>query len=276
MSIINDQNILGDPTLALSARVGMGVGSAADYSFANQANMWEKNLYEAIGEARGGTWMQPISYAGEVAQAEVEKEPVEPEVGVAGLPTQSVADPTKYGPEWKGDMAENDAAVATTKLTQVAAVIAKKVDAVESIVDATDSAVRSATITEQGIQGPVASGGAQNGYKHTNPYYISTVAFQGNGATTTPEPIDITNWQGDMAGNDAVKASLGDNAPANDGVGGGYTQGPSTKTVHNAKVVGAYTQGASTKTASTYDQASLGGNGPQESSNGNPGGWGGH
>ena len=192
MSIINEQNILGNPSLALAARVGSGMGSVADYSFANQADMWEKNLYEAMGNSRGGTWTQPTSYAGEVFQAEVEKEPAEPEVGVAGSPTQSIAEPTKYGPEWKGDMAESDASVAKTKLTQIAAVIAEEVDPVVPVVDSSKDAVRSATIVEEDAQGPVASGGEFFGYSANNEYHQNPQANRGAGATTEPQVIETT------------------------------------------------------------------------------------
>ena len=295
MSIINDQNILGDSTLALAARVGRGLGSAADYSFANQANMWEKNLYEAIGEARGGTWMQPISYAGEVAQAEVEKEPANPDVGVSGFPTQDAANPTRYGPEWKGDMAESDARTATTKLTQVAAVIAEEVDPIAPIVDPGGHAVKSATIVEEGVQGPVASGGEFFGYSANNEYHVNSQLNNGAGATTEPEVIEttgvepyvqITPFPAATSTSDDAPPPVGSYAEAAALQNSGSkkkskTKGVSTATmspsqameqmaaqiaakpkkkVHKSKAVGSYADAAALQ--------NLGGDGPQPYSNG--------
>ena len=73
MSIINEQNILGNPELADANRPGSDV-TIADYSFGTMSNVYEKILHEAMGLARGGNWTQPTPYSGEVDHAEVEKE----------------------------------------------------------------------------------------------------------------------------------------------------------------------------------------------------------
>jgi len=190
MSIINEQNILGNPDLATATRSGSDV-TIADYSFGTISGLYEKVVHEMMGNARGGSWTQPTAYAGEVAQAEVEGEASTEETGVAGDPTQS--SPTKYGTQGGATLTEN--ATQKSKLTQVAAVIAEATEPVESVVAPTNVALRSETITDDGIQGPVASGGRFNGYSANNQYYSNTQANDGDGTTTDPAPIENTGIQ---------------------------------------------------------------------------------
>ena len=190
MSIINEQNILGNPDLATATRSGSDV-TIDDYSFGTISGLYEKVVHEMMGNARGGSWTQPTAYAGEVAQAEVEGEASTEETGVAGEPTQS--SPTQYGTQGGATLTEN--ATLQTPLTQVAAVIAEEAEPVESVVAPTNTALRSETIADDGIQGPVASGGRFSGYSANNQYYQNTQSASGAGATTIPAPIENTGIQ---------------------------------------------------------------------------------
>ena len=187
MSIINEQNILGNPELATATRPGSDI-TIADYSFGTISGLYEKIVHEMMGNARGGSWTQPTSYSGEVAQAEVEGEASTEKTGVAGETTQS--EPTIYGTQGGATLTEN--ATMKTNLTQVATVIAEETEPVESVVVPTATAVRSEVIVEEGVQGPVASGGQYNGYSADNQYYQNTQANRGGGATTNPQPIENT------------------------------------------------------------------------------------
>ena len=188
MSIINEQNILGNPDLVTATRPGSDV-TIADYSF--RGGLYEKAEHEMMGLARGGSWTQPTAYAGDVAQAEVEGEASTEETGVAGEPTQS--SPTQYGTQGGATLTEN--ATLQTPLTQVAAVIAEEAEPVESVVAPTNTALRSETIVDDGVQGPVASGGRFNGYSSNNQYYQNTQENNGGGSTTHPAPIENTGIQ---------------------------------------------------------------------------------
>ena len=186
MSIINEQNILGNPELADAFRPGSDV-TIADYSFGTLSNVYEKILHEAMGLARGGDWTKPIPYSGEVDQAEVEGESSSEQTGVAGVPL--LASPTRYGGPGVAPLSEN--ATMQTKNTQAARVIAGEALA-DSFVNPTSSAVRSGTITEDSAQGPVASGGQYNGYEYDRPYEGYSNANDGRGSTTEPAPIEDT------------------------------------------------------------------------------------
>ena len=187
MSIINEQNILGNPDLATATRPGSDI-TIADYSFGTMSGLYEKIVHEAMGLARGGDWTQPTPYSGEVAQAEVEKESSDQETGPAGDLTQSM--PTQYGNQSMAPLTENS--TMKTKNTQVASVLAKDVEPTGSMVNSTSTAVRSDLNKVEGIQGPVASGGQFNGYESTNPYYGNPNANDGRGTSTMPMPIENT------------------------------------------------------------------------------------
>ena len=184
MSIINEQNILGNPELAGATRPGSSV-TLASYSFTTGG--YEKVLYEALGNARGGGWTQPTSYSGEVAQAEVEGEASTEEQGPGGEPTQS--DATQYGTQGDAPLTEN--ATQTTKLEQAATVIAGETYA-DQFINSTSTAVRSELNKDEGVQGPTSSGGASNGYEATNPYEGWGNVQDGRGATTEPALIEGT------------------------------------------------------------------------------------
>ena len=186
MSIINEQNILGNPDLALATRPGSDV-TIADYSFGTMSGLYEKVVHEAMGLARGGSWTQPDSYAGEVAQAEVEKESSGYPSGPAGEPTQR--SPTQYGVTGDGPLTEN--AEMKTKNTQAASIVAGETYA-DQFVNSTSSAVRSDLNKDEGVQGPVSSGGQFNGYESSNQYYGNPNANDGQGDSTPPAPIEDT------------------------------------------------------------------------------------
>ena len=185
MGIITEQNILGDPALAQATRPGSDV-LLSDYAFGG--NAYEQQMYEIMGNARGGSWTQPTSYAADVAQAEVEGEPATVQVGPVGEPTLS--DSTQYGTQGGQPLSENDEN--TTELGQVAAAIAGDADATASIVNSWADSMKSLMQMEEGVQGPVASGGDFNGFEADNQYYQDPWAYGGAGATTDPEPIQST------------------------------------------------------------------------------------
>ena len=185
MSIIDEQNILGNPALAQATRPGSDV-LLSDYAFGG--NAYEQQTYEMMGNARGGSWTQPTSYAADVAQAEVEGEPATVQVGPVGEPTSD--DPTQYGTQGGQPLSENDES--TTKLGQVAVAIAGDDDPKVSIVDPWVSSMESFMKKEEGVQGPVASGGDFNGFEADNQYTQNPQANGGAGATTDPEPIKST------------------------------------------------------------------------------------
>ena len=189
MSIINEQNILGNPELADVSRPGSDV-TIADYSFGTGSGLYEKIMHEAMGLARGGSWTQPTSYSGEVAQAEVEGEASSEEVGVAGVPTQS--SPPQYGGPGDAPLSEN--ATQKTKITQAATIMAAASYA-DNFVNKTSSAVRSETIATDGVQGPETSGGQFYGYDASDPYAGWGNMQSGNGATSQPVPLEKTGIQ---------------------------------------------------------------------------------
>ena len=224
MSIINEQNILGNPDLATATRSGSDV-TIADYSFGTISGLYEKVVHEMMGNARGGSWTQPTAYAGEVAQAEVEGEASAEETGVAGEPTQS--SPTQYGTQGGATLTEN--ATLQTPLTQVAAVIAEEAEPVESVVAPTNTALRSETITDDGIQGPVASGGRFSGYSANNQYYQNTQSASGAGSTTIPALIESTGLKA-VSGDLDPTALVASNSPGDDDPGSGDAGEPREET----------------------------------------------
>ena len=163
MSIITEQNILGDSSLAGETRPGTS-GSVAHYAFSNRN--YEMQMYDMMDSAKGGSWVVPASYAPTVDMAEATGEASTPQIGPAG--EDELSSPTEYGTQGHGALSEN--AAQTTALEQVAEVIAGTADAVVPIVPMS-SAIRSETIRVDGEQGPESSGGDFDGYEFTNQYY---------------------------------------------------------------------------------------------------------
>jgi len=182
MSILQEQNILGNSELAGATRPGSDQ-LVSSYSFSNRN--FEMQSYEMMGLARGGSWIKPTSYAPDPAVAEAEEAVPTEENGPAGEPTLS--EPTQYGTQGGVPLTQN--ADQTTPLEQVAEVIAEETEATEPIIpDMYTSALRSATITEESAQGPMTSGGNYYGYGADNQYYSNPVTE----TTTPPAPIDNT------------------------------------------------------------------------------------
>ena len=228
MSIITEQNILGNSELATATRPGSGT-VAANYAFSNGG--YEQQLYEMMGNARGGTWSDPTSYSPTVDMAEATEATPAPTTGVAGEPELASAEGTEYGTQGGEALTEN--AEQTTALTQVAEVIAGEVEATDAIVaDMSNSAVTSETITEVGSDGAaIASGGTFMGFESDNQYYINTITEE----ITEPEVVESTGLKAvistdldplSMTGGGG--ASLGSDTPS---TVGGYSQGASTKKV---------------------------------------------
>ena len=182
MSILQEQNILGNPELAGATRPGSDQ-LVSNYSFSNRN--FEMQSYQMMSLARGGSWTQPTSYAADPVAAEAQEAVPTEEDGPAGEPTLS--EPTQYGTQGGAPLTEN--ADQTTALEQVAEVIAEETEATEPIIpDMYVSALRSATITEESAQGPMTSGGTYYGYGADNQYYSNPVTE----TTTSPAPIDNT------------------------------------------------------------------------------------
>jgi hypothetical protein len=224
MSIITEQNILGNPELATATRPGKGT-IAAKYAFSNGG--YEQELYEMMGNARGGTWSSPTSYSPAVDMAEATEATPAPTVGVADEPELSSAVGTEYGTQGGEALTEN--AEQTTALEQVAEVISDTVESTESIIpDMTNSSMTSATITEVGADGAaIASGGTYMGFESDNQYYINTNTEE----ITEPEVVESTGLKSvtstDLDQSGRGGPSLGADAPS---TVGGYSQGASTKT----------------------------------------------
>ena len=182
MSIKSEQNILGDSALANITRPGLDT-LVAHYSFSNKS--YEQMTYEAMANARGGSWARPTFYAPDTAVAEAEEGAPSEETGPAG--ETELSEPTQYGTKGGAPLTEN--ADQTTALEQVAEIIAEETEATEVVLpDIYASSVRSETITEESAQGPVSSGGQFNGYESSNQYYQNPVTE----ATTLPAPIEST------------------------------------------------------------------------------------
>ena len=190
MSIIDEQNILGNPALATATRPGKST-LAADYSFVRAAEIKEEKTQPNVPE-----WIKPNSYAPSVDMAEATDAPPAPVTGPAGEP--ELSSPTEYGTQGGEALTEN--AEQTTSLGQVAEVIAEEKEATNFVVGPMYSfAITSETITEEGEQGPIASGGQFNGYEAQNQYFQNPQANRGAGATTVPAPIESTGIRGQVS-----------------------------------------------------------------------------
>ena len=189
MSILSEQNILGDADLAVATRPGKDT-EAASYAFSNTspAAIAEDNSHTP---AASSNWTTPKAYAQDVAVAEATDSPATPDslMGPAGEPELSTL--FQYGTQ--GDASATENSSQASALEQVANVLAEKTGAVTPIIpDPTAYAVKSLSLTDDGQQGPVASGGRFNGYSANNQYYQNTQENNGGGSTTTPEPIEST------------------------------------------------------------------------------------
>ena len=232
MSILSEQNILGNPELAQTQRPGLA-DLVADYSFSNQN--YEMMMYEAMSTARGSSWTRPTYYAPEPAVAEAEKAAPTQESGPVGEPTNPPPRPTTYGGPGGAPLTENSSQA--TKLEQIADVIADKKEAqVNPMPDPMSYALRSANITQEGVQGPVASGGQFNGFESQNQYYMNYA----NEATTTPLPLENTgaerlaefDQQAFMSGG---AANLGSDEPEDNKGSSGDMQRPGFSTGEKKK-----------------------------------------
>ena len=226
MSILSEQNILGDPELAQTTRPGLA-DLVASYSFSNQN--YEMMIYEAMSNARGGNWARPTFYAPDPAIAEAEKSAPTQEAGPSGEPTASPDKPTQYGGQAGSPMTENS--TQSTKLEQIAEVIADKQEPISNPVpDPMASAARSATITQESAQGPVASGGQFNGHEQVNQYWMNYATEE----ITAPAPIENTgadrfakfsqhplnSGEGASLGSDNPQANRGSSRPMPGAPGG--------------------------------------------------------
>jgi len=250
MSILNEQNILGNPELAGTLRPGFDT-LATSYSFSNRN--YEQTTYEMLSNARGGSWSKPTIYAPDPAVSEAEEATPTQATGAAGNPTLS--GPTQYGTQGGAPLTEN--AEQTTPLEQVAEVIVAEKSAVTPIVpNMYVSALRSETITEESAQGPVSSGGHFNGYAADNQYYQNSQLNNGGGGVTIPAPIESTGLRavtGDIdptalltsnsPGDDNPQANRG--APNSGGSGNPQAERAPREKTSGASSVGSYSQGES-------------------------------
>jgi hypothetical protein len=180
MSILTEQNILGNPELATATRPGKGT-IAAKYAFSNGG--YEMSQYKMAGKTTS-SWTAPQSYSPSVDVAEVVENQTE-DAGPAGNPMLS--SPTEYGTQGGAPLTEN--AEQTSPLEQVAKVMAGESEEVVSVIpNYMSSAVKSEVIKEDGQSGPVASGGQFNGYEAMNQYYQNPMTEE----ITQPAPIEDT------------------------------------------------------------------------------------
>ena len=216
MSILSEQNILGDADLAVATRPGKDT-EAASYAFSNTS---PAAIAEANSHARAASpnWTTPKAYAQDVAVAEATDSPTTPDAatGPAGVPELSTL--FQYGTQGGAPLTENSSQASA--LEQVAKVLAEKADAVTPIIpDPTAYAVKSLSMTDDGEQGPVASGGRFNGYAANNQYYQNTQENNGAGSTTIPALIESTGLKavsGDLDPTALVASnSTGADGPAN-------------------------------------------------------------
>ena len=188
MSIITEQNILGEPSMAQAQRPGSDQ-TAASYAFStkNARANTEEYLAGSLGGGAGFGWTRPKSYAPTVDMIETVGDVPTPANGPASKPV--LDDDTSYG--LKGDTPLTENATMTTPLSQVAEVIAQEEPANQPLLPANlknASAVKSEVIKEMNEQGPIASGGDFVGYESTNQYHINTVTEE----ITPPAPIEDT------------------------------------------------------------------------------------
>ena len=206
MSIIDEQNILGNSALATATRPGSSM-PARDYSFVRANEVKEVAKTIIIPH-----WIQANSYAPNTEVAEATDAPPTSVIGPAAEPELSSA--TEYGTQGGQALTEN--AEQTSPLEQVAEVIAEEVEPAEPILPPMYSSfVKSETITEEGEQGPIASGGQFNGYEAQNQYFQNPQANRGAGATTVPAPIESTGIRGQVSVS-PMEAMAAAQSPGND------------------------------------------------------------
>ena len=215
MSILSEQNILGDANLALATRPGKDT-EAASYAFSNTSPAARA---EANSErpAASSNWTTPKAYAQDVAVAEATDSPATPDslMGPAGEPELSTL--FQYGTQ--GDASATENSSQASALEQVANVLAEKTGAVTPIIpDPTAYAVKSLSLTDDGQQGPVASGGRFNGYAANNQYYQNTQENNGAGSTTIPALIESTGLKA-VSGDLDPTALVASNSTGADGPG---------------------------------------------------------
>ena len=216
MSILSEQNIIGNPDLALATRPGKDT-VAASYAFSNTsaAAIAEDNSHTP---AASSNWTTPKAYAQDVAVAEATDSPTTADAAKGPAGEDELSSQFQYGTQGGAPLTENSSQ--TTALEQVAKVLAEKADAVTPIIPVpTAYAVKSLSMTDDGEQGPVASGGRFNGYAANNQYYQNPQANRGAGATTIPAPIESTGLKavsGDLDPTALVASnSTGADGPAN-------------------------------------------------------------
>ena len=116
--------------------------------------------------------------------------------------------------------------------------LAAKTEAVTPIIpDPTAYAVKSLSLGDDGISGPIASGGQYNGYAANNQYYQNTQSASGAGATTIPAPIESTGLKA-VSGDLDPTTLVTTNSPGDDGPGD--TEEPREETTGQST---GYTQG---------------------------------
>ena len=216
MSILSEQNILGDADLAVATRPGKDT-EAASYAFSNTS---PAAIAEANSHARAASpnWTTPKAYAQDVAVAEATDSPTTPDAATGPAGEDELSTLFQYGTQGGAPLTENSSQASA--LEQVAKVLAEKADAVTPIIPVpTAYAVKSLSMTDDGEQGPVASGGRFNGYAANNQYYQNTQENNGAGSTTIPALIENTGLKavsGDLDPTALVASnSTGADGPAN-------------------------------------------------------------
>jgi len=236
MSIVSEQNIIGNPDLALATRPGNDT-KAASYAFSNTsaAAIAEDNSHTP---AASSNWTTPKAYAQDVAVAEATDSPTTAASATGPAGEDELSSLFQYGTQGGAPLTENSSH--TTALEQVAKVLAAKTNAVTPIIpDPTAYAVKSLSMTDDGEQGPVASGGRFNGYGANNQYYQNTQSASGAGSTTIPAPIENTGLKA-VSGDLDPTALVASNSTGADGPGD--TEEPREETTGQS-AVGAYSQG---------------------------------
>jgi len=216
MSILSEQNILGDADLAVATRPGKDT-EAASYAFSNTS---PAAIAEANSHARAASpnWTTPKAYAQDVAVAEATDSPTTADAAKGPAGEDELSTLFQYGTQGGAPLTENSSQASA--LEQVAKVLAEKADAVTPIIPVpTAYAVKSLSMTDDGEQGPVASGGRFNGYAANNQYYQNTQENNGAGSTTIPALIESTGLKavsGDLDPTALVASnSTGADGPAN-------------------------------------------------------------
>jgi len=183
MGILSEQNILGNPALAITTRPGSDT-AAADYAFPAPMvyQMEEGNIVNP-------GFMTPSSYSFDKSVGSVTKsDATGAYTGVDGENITFAEAVTQYGPPAGNQLADNQG----TNLTSAAEVIAGKAEPVENV-----TTISSQTATESdrnktvqpGTGIAVASGAPTPSYSENATYNINKSSFAG-----------------DMAANDAARA----------------------------------------------------------------------